>query len=149
MGDEVRSVRMTEVPVDVVRTVGFDWIEVRTNGTATIMWSNPVGYTIPTGSGPVVHGGMITMLADSAMAWCLYGLDEPPEFLTGDLRTEFIRAVPLGPVIAHGSIVRRTRKVIFAEAEVRSVDGAVLYAVGRATQVVLDGTARFTVPGLR
>ncbi len=148
MGEDVKTVRVTEFPVAAVTTVGFEWIDIRSDGSCTISWPDPGGYTIPTQDGPLVHGGMITMLADSAMAWCLYGLDEPPEFLTGDLRTEFIRAVPAGPIIAHGWVVRRTRRVIFAAAEVRSPDDTTLYAAARATQVVLEGRARMDLPGL-
>lgn len=148
MEENVRTVRVTDFPVAAVNTVGFEWIDIRSDGSCTISWPDPSGYTIPTPSGPVVHGGMVTMLADSAMAWCLYGLEDPPEFLTGDLRTEFIRAVPAGPVIAHGWVVRRTRRVIFVAAEVRSPDDALLYAAARATQVVLDGRSRLELPSL-
>lgn len=148
MQSDVRTVRVTEPDVAVVNTVGFDWIDICSDGSSTISWSDPGAYTIPTAAGPVVHGGMITMLADSAMAWCVYGLEDPPEFLTGDLRAEFIRAAPAGPIIAHGSVIRRTRRVIFTAAEVRSSDDTVLYAAARATQVVLDGSSRIVLPGL-
>ncbi len=148
MQSDIRIVRVSEFDVAAASTVGFDWIDVRSDGSATISWSDTGGYTIPTANGPVVHGGMITMLADSAMAWCVYGLADPPEFLTGDLRAEFIRAAPAGPIIAHGSVIRRTRRVIFTAAEVRSDDDTVLYAAARATQVVLDGPSRFVLAGL-
>jgi uncharacterized protein (TIGR00369 family) len=143
-----RTVRITDAPVDVVHTVGFDWIDVRSDGSSRISWSDPAGYTIPTPAGAVVHGGMITMFADAAMAWAVYGLEHPPEFLTGDLRCEFLRAAPAGPLIAEGWVVRRTRRVVFAAAEVRSVDDQVVYAAARATQVVLGDRSRVSVTGL-
>ena len=145
---DIRSVRVTDAPIDAVHTVGFDWIEVFTDGSSRIQWSNPTGYTIPTADGPVVHGGMITMLADSAMGWAVYGLENPPEFLTGDLRCEFLRAAPADALIGRGWIVRRTRRVVFAAAEVTSLEGDVVYAAARSTQVVLGDHARVVVPGL-
>lgn len=118
-------------------------------GRTSIEWDATADYGFPTASGPVVHGGMVTALLDSAMGgatWSVLNLDQV--FLTADLRVEFLRASRVGLLRATGWVVRRTRRVIFCAAELCDADGDVL-AASRCTQVVLpnDGPAgRYGAP---
>lgn len=112
-------------------------------GTVTIGWDATPDYGFPTSAGYRVHGGMVTALLDTAMGgatWTVLGPDEV--FLTADLRVEFHRATPVGPLTATGTVLKRTRRVAFCEAQLHDAEGRVL-AASRCTQVVLpaDGPA--------
>ena len=61
-------------------------------------------------------------------------LDRDQAFLTADLRVEFLRSSRPGPLVAKGSVVRRTRRVVFCAAELRDAEGTLL-ATSRCTQV--------------
>ena len=118
-------------------------------GTTTIAWEATPEYGFPTATGTVIQGGLVTALLDAAMGGaCWSVLDEDQAFLTADLRVEFLRSTRPGQVRAEGSVVRRTRRVVFCEA--RMYDGAgVMLATSRCTQVVLpaDGVAgRYDAP---
>ena len=130
-------------------TLGFrrlGWSE----GSTTIEWDATAAYGFPTAGGALVHGGMITTILDTAMGGaCWSVLDEHEAFLTADLRVEFLRATRVGTVRATGSVVRRTRRIVFCEAQLHD-DAGVLLAASRCTQVVLpaDGSAgRYTGEG--
>lgn len=120
----------------VWRTLGYrrvDWAP----GRSTIAWDAPVEYSFPTTGGPVVQGGLVTALLDAAMGGaCWSVLDRHETFLTADLRVEFLRATRPGPLTATGTVVRRTRRVVFCAAELVDTAGELL-ATSRCTQVVL------------
>jgi acyl-coenzyme A thioesterase PaaI-like protein len=81
-----------------------------------VEWDAPEEYCFPTGAGPVVQGGLVTALLDSAMGGaCWSVLDGDETFLTA---------------------VRRTRRVVFCAAELLDAEGTLL-AAARCTQVVL------------
>jgi uncharacterized protein (TIGR00369 family) len=112
-------------------------------GTATIGWDATADYGFPTAAGHRVHGGMVTAVLDTAMGGATWTvLDEDEVFLTADLRVEFHRATPVGPLTATGTVLKRTRRVVFVEAQLFDAEQRVL-AASRATQVVLpaDGPA--------
>src|SRR5215475_7300738 len=73
------------------RTLGFrrtDWAP----GTSTIEWDATAAYGFVTPSGPVIQGGLVTAILDSAMGGaCWTTLDNNEVFLTADLRVEFFR----------------------------------------------------------
>jgi uncharacterized protein (TIGR00369 family) len=69
---------------------------------------------------------------------CWSVLDPDQAFLTADLRVEFLRAARPGTLRAVGTVVRRTRRVVFCAAELLDQDGVVL-ASARCTQVVMPG----------
>jgi uncharacterized protein (TIGR00369 family) len=127
--------------VNVWQTLGFQEIG-RGPGTASVGWTATEEYCFPSGSGPVVQGGLVTAVLDAAMGgacWTVLGDDDQPAaFLTADLRVEFLRAARPGPLRAVGTVVRRTRRVVFCAADLLDADGLVL-ATSRATQVVLPG----------
>lgn len=112
-------------------------------GTVTIAWDATPEYGFPTAAGYRVHGGMVTALLDTAMGgatWTVLADDEV--FLTADLRVEFHRATPIGSLTATGTVLKRTRRVAFCEAQLFDADGRVL-AASRCTQILLpsDGPA--------
>lgn len=112
-------------------------------GTVTIAWEATPAYGFPTSAGHRVHGGLVTTLLDTAMGGATWTVLGPTEvFLTADLRVEFQRACPMGPLTATGTVVRRTSRVVFAAAQLHDPQGRVV-AESRATQLVLpaDGPA--------
>lgn len=111
-------------------------------GTTTISWDATPEYGFPTASGQVIQGGLVTALLDAAMGGaCWSVLDEGEAFLTADLRVEFLRSTRVGTVSATGTVVRRTRRVVFCEASLVDTEGQVL-AASRCTQVVLPAEGR-------
>jgi uncharacterized protein (TIGR00369 family) len=112
-------------------------------GATTIEWQATADYCFPTADGPVVHGGLVTALLDSAMGgacWTVLNNDEV--FLTADLRVEFLRVSRPELLRATGTVIRRTRRVVFCSAEMRSADDRLL-ATSRCTQVVLPDAGPF------
>ena len=120
-------------------------------GSATIEWDATADYGFPTRAGHVIQGGLVTALLDASMGGaCWSVLDAHEAFLTADLRVEFLRATRVGTVSATGTVVRRTRRVVFCAAEMHDAQGALL-ATSRCTQVVLPAEAdggRAEPPGL-
>jgi uncharacterized protein (TIGR00369 family) len=117
-------------------------------GSTTIGWDAPQDYCFPSAGGPVVQGGLVTALLDAAMGGaCWSVLDADQAFLTADLRVEFLRPTRPGPLTSTGTVVRRTRRVVFCSAELFDADGTLL-ATSRCTQVVLpaSGPAGRSIP---
>ena len=107
------------------------------HGSTTIEWDATAEYGFPTRGGQVIQGGLVTALLDAAMGGaCWSVLDDDQAFLTADLRVEFLRATRVGTVRATGTVVRRTRRVVFCQAQLWDADGLLL-AASRCTQVVL------------
>lgn len=132
----------------VWQTLGFFEIG-RGEGTATVGWTATEDYCFPSGAGPVVQGGLVTALLDAAMGGaCWTVLDEDQSFLTADLRVEFLRASRPGELRAVGTVVRRTRRVVFCAADLLGADGTVL-ASARGTQVVRSADRGRTWPPAR
>jgi uncharacterized protein (TIGR00369 family) len=119
------------------------------SGSTTIGWDAPQDYCFPSAGGPVVQGGLVTALLDAAMGGaCWSVLDSDQAFLTADLRVEFLRPTRPGQLSATGTVVRRTRRVVFCAADLFDAEGKLL-ATSRCTQVVLpaSGPAGRGVPG--
>jgi uncharacterized protein (TIGR00369 family) len=117
------------------RTLGYRGVE-QVDGRAAIEWEATPDFCFHAPSGPIVHGGMVATLLDTAMGsacWSLMADDE--DFLTADLRTEFMRAARPGTLRAEGRVVQRSRRVVFCEADLFDRDGALL-ASARCTQIV-------------
>ena len=112
-------------------------------GSTSIEWTATPEYCFPTAEGPVVQGGLVTALLDAAMGgacWTVLDLDQV--FLTADLRVEFLHVSRPGLLTASGTVVRRTRRIVFCSAELHAADG-VLLAASRCTQVVLPNAGPF------
>jgi len=119
----------------VWRTLGYRGIE-QADGRSVIEWDATPDYCFHSPTGPIVHGGMVTTLLDTAMGaacWTLMPADE--DFLTADLRAEFLRAARPGTLRAVGSVVQRNRRVVFCAAELYDLEGDLL-ATARCTQIV-------------
>lgn len=116
--------------------LGWRLIDVEP-GRATLEWEPTTDHAFPAGDDWIVHGGMVTALLDTAMGqstWTL--LDRNEVFLTADLHTDFYRATRPGPIRAEGHIVHKTRRLVFAVAELFDGEGKLL-AGGRATNTIL------------
>jgi uncharacterized protein (TIGR00369 family) len=117
------------------RTLGYRGIE-QGDGRSVIEWDATPEFCFQAPSGPIVHGGMVATLLDTAMGgacWSLMAHEE--DFLTADLRTEFVRAARPGTLRAEGRVVQRSRRVVFCAADLFDAEGALL-ASARCTQIV-------------
>jgi uncharacterized protein (TIGR00369 family) len=117
------------------RTLGYRGVE-QGAGRSVIEWDATADFCFHAPSGPIVHGGMVTTLLDTAMGGaCWSVLDEHESFLTADLRVEFVRAARPGVLRAEGVVVRRNRRVAFCAADLFDAAGELL-ASSRCTQIV-------------
>ncbi len=73
----------------------------------------------------VVAGGVIAALLDEAMAHAvLAGLEDAQQTATVELSTRYMRTVREGQrVVAYGRVLKRGRRVVTVEAELRMLDG--------------------------
>jgi uncharacterized protein (TIGR00369 family) len=119
-------------------TLGYRGIE-QGDGWAVIEWDATVDYCFTAASGPIVHGGLVTTLLDTAMGGACHSiLDGAETFLTADLRAEFLRPTRPGTLRAEGRVVHTTRRMVFCGAELRDAEG-VHVASARCTQIRLAG----------
>jgi uncharacterized protein (TIGR00369 family) len=112
------------------------------DGLAAIEWDATPEFCFHSPSGPIVHGGMVTTLLDTAMGGaCWSTLDEDESFLTADLRVEFMRSARPGPLLAEGRVVQRNRRVAFCSADLFDPERNLL-ATSRCTQILRrDGSS--------
>ena len=116
-------------------TLGYRSLE-QGGGRAVIEWEATPEFCFQTPGGPIVHGGMVTTLLDTAMGGaCWSVLDEGESFLTADLRVEFMRSSRPGTLRAEGTVVQRNRRVAFCGAELYDAEGTLL-AASRCTQII-------------
>jgi uncharacterized protein (TIGR00369 family) len=116
-------------------TLGYRGVE-QGEGVAAIEWDATVDYCFPGSSGPIVHGGLVTTLLDTAMGGACHSVLEDDEtFLTADLRAEFFRPTRPGTLRADGRVVQRTKRTVFCAADLKDAEGTLL-ASGRCTQVL-------------
>ena len=122
-------------PPHIWRTLGYRGIE-EAEGLSVIEWDATPDFCFHSPSGPIVHGGLVATVLDTAMGgacWSTLGEDE--HFLTGDLRVEFMRAARPGTLRAEGRVVQRNRRVAFCSAELYDAEGTLL-ASARCTQII-------------
>jgi uncharacterized protein (TIGR00369 family) len=123
----------------VWRTLGYRGVE-QADGRSVIEWDAGPDYCFHSPAGPIVHGGMVTTLLDTAMGGACWTLmDEDEDFLTADLRAEFLRSARPGTLRAVGTVVQRNRRVVFCAAELYDSEGTLL-ATARCTQIVRRAT---------
>jgi uncharacterized protein (TIGR00369 family) len=116
-------------------TLGYRGIR-QGDGEAVIEWEATPDYCFQAPSGPIVHGGMVTTLLDTAMGGACWSLlDEGESFLTADLRVEFMSSSRPGTLRAEGRVVWRDRRVAFCSAELYDEAGTLL-ASSRCTQII-------------
>jgi uncharacterized protein (TIGR00369 family) len=122
-------------PPHIWLTLGYRGVEQR-DGISVIEWDATPEYAFPSPSGPVVHGGMVTTVLDTAMGGaCWSVLEEGESFLTADLRVEFMRSARPGTLRAKGRVIQRNRRVAFCSAELYDAEGTQL-ASSRCTQIL-------------
>jgi uncharacterized protein (TIGR00369 family) len=121
----------------VWRTLGYRRIS-QGGGESVLEWDASAAYAFPAPSGPIVHGGLVATLLDTAMGGACWGtLEDGESFLTADLRCEFLRAARPGTLRAKGWVVQRNRRVAFCAADLYQ-DGELL-ATARCTQIIRAG----------
>jgi uncharacterized protein (TIGR00369 family) len=106
------------------------------DGRSAIEWDATPEYCFHSPGGPIVHGGMVTTVLDTAMGGaCWSVLEEGEDFLTADLRVEFMRAARPGTLRAEGLVIQRNRRVAFCSADLYDAGGELL-ASSRCTQII-------------
>ena len=126
-------------------TLGMQVVE-RGDGASVLRWEATEAYGFATASGPVIHGGMVTTILDSAMgAACWTVLTGDEVFLTADLRVEFYRSARPGPLTARGKVIKRTSRLAFCAAELFDADDRLL-AGSRCTQTIVPSGGPGTRP---
>jgi uncharacterized protein (TIGR00369 family) len=119
----------------VWRTLGYRG-EPPENGQAVIEWDASEEYSFPADSGPILHGGLVTTVLDTAMGGACWSLLEEGEtFLTADLRVEFFRPARPGKLRAEGRVVHRTKRIVFCAAEAFDTERNIV-AAARCTQIL-------------
>ena len=117
--------------------LGWTVVEVGA-GHSILEWTPTEDHAFLAGDVWVVHGGMVTALLDTAMGQATWSLLNDTEvFLTSDLRTEFYRVTRPGTIRAHGKVVHKTRRVVFASADLFD-EGGKLLASCRGTNQILE-----------
>jgi acyl-coenzyme A thioesterase PaaI-like protein len=80
----------------------------------------------------IAHGGILCTILDEVMAWALVGDDSWG--LTARMQVDFRRPVPIEhPIRAEGSIVRRRRRLVETEGQLRDARDGQLLATATAT----------------
>jgi len=127
-------------PPHVWHTLGYRSLEYG-DGRIAMEWDATVEYCFHgPGDSRIVHGGMVATLLDTAMGGACWSLLEDGEdFLTADLRVEFMRSATPGTLRAEGRVVQRNRRVAFCSAELFDADGTLL-AAARCTQIIRRST---------
>lgn len=84
-------------------------------------------------SSGVVHGGFLSLLADSAISTALRSvLDEDAAITTVELNINFLRPARAGMITGCGTLVHQGRTLAVGTAEIKDESGRLL-ACGRAT----------------
>jgi uncharacterized protein (TIGR00369 family) len=119
----------------VWRTLGYRRVS-QAGGETVLEWDATTEYAFPAPSGPIIHGGLVATLLDTAMGGACWSLlKEGETFLTADLHVEFLRSSRPGTLRAKGKVVHRTKRVVFCAAELYDAAGGHL-ASARCTQVL-------------
>jgi uncharacterized protein (TIGR00369 family) len=122
-------------PPHIWLTLGYRAVR-QGEGESVIEWDATPDYCFHAPSGPIVHGGMVSTLLDTAMGGACWSLlPEDESFLTADLRVEFMRSARPGTLRAEGRVIQRNRRVAFCSAELYDAAGELL-ASSRCTQII-------------
>jgi uncharacterized protein (TIGR00369 family) len=111
------------------RFVSFD----RETETVTLTFEAPAAFVTPRG---IVQGGLVAGFLDEVMGWAhVLATDYAEAPLNLDLNMTLLGGVPAGqPIIGTGRVLRRGKRVIFLEGELRDEAGKVL---ARATSTAI------------
>ena len=86
----------------------------------------------------VAHGGAITSLADTAVAFALMTLIQPGERVTTvEIKINFLTPVTEGELVGESRVIQKGKRLALAETEVKDQNGK-LVAKGLATYMILS-----------
>jgi acyl-CoA thioesterase len=86
----------------------------------------------------VVHGGAITSLADTAVAFALMTLIQPGEQVTTvEMKINFLAPVTEGELVGESRIIQKGKRLAMADMEVKDQNGKRI-AKGLATYMILS-----------
>jgi uncharacterized protein (TIGR00369 family) len=121
-----------EAETGVYRTFRMRIVEAEAGRVRLEAEPNAEAAGFPTARGPILHGGVIATIADSALATAAGTVaDEGMVPTTADLHVEFFRTGRPGPVSAQAEVRHRTRRLAYCSATVEQ-DGEPI-AEARAT----------------
>lgn len=81
--------------------------------------------------GGVLHGGVPYTLADTAMAIAIVGDLEPDQHCaTIEIKMTYLKAVTEGELICTANVIKKGRRIVLAEAEVRNGSEPIAKATG-------------------
>ncbi|MHC1626757.1 MAG: PaaI family thioesterase [Methanoculleaceae archaeon] len=83
-----------------------------------------------------LQGGILTALADEAMALAIFSVLDGGGIATVSESTGYFRGVREGRLAATGRVVRRGRRIVFAEGEVRKIPDDILCSRTQAAFVI-------------
>lgn len=87
-----------------------------------------------------LQGGIYVALSDEAIALALYTLlAENERIATIDEHTSFLKGINTGTIVATGQVVRKGRRVAFADGEVRSAADGTLLSRTSTSFAVIEG----------
>jgi uncharacterized protein (TIGR00369 family) len=111
-------------------------------GTARVRYEARADFTNPLGN---IQGGILAAMLDDAMGPALVATLEPGQFApTLEMKVSYLAPAKVGPLWAHGRVLKRGRSNAFVEGEIVDADGKVL---ARATATVLIIVS--DAPGIR
>lgn len=116
MLDRIRMGLRGEVPPPpIAQLIGFTLTDVEP-GRAVIAFEATPQHANPMGT---LHGGVLCDIADAAMGMAYAStLDEDESFTTLELKTNFLRPIRRGKLVATGRVVNAGRTVGLAECDV-------------------------------
>lgn len=122
-------------PSPIAALVGLEPVSV-TDGEVRFRCRPDESFYNPVGT---VHGGLLCTLLDSAAACAVHStLPAGVGFTSVELKTSFLRSVQAGDELeVRGWVVKRGRRICFAEAEVRDGAGRSV-ATGSSSVLVVD-----------
>ncbi len=114
--DRIRMVQRGEAaPPPIARLIGFTLSEVEP-GRAVVTFDADGRHANPMGT---VHGGVLCDVADAAMGMAYAAtLDAGETFPTLELKINFLKPVPAGPLVATGRLVKGGHTVGLGECDV-------------------------------
>jgi uncharacterized protein (TIGR00369 family) len=122
-------------PPPVAQLIGLELLEVKPDRalfglSVDRRHQNPMG---------TLHGGILCDLGDAAMGCAVAtGLAPAQSYTTIELKINYFKPVRQERLVATATVIRRTRKLAYAEAEVRD-EGGSLVAKLASTCLVLSG----------
>ncbi len=110
-------------------------IEEMTPGYARLVLPFRIEYTHSLG---VVQGGIITAIADAAVAHAIMPmLDEGQSCTTVELKINFLAPVTKEDMVAEARVIKKGRQIVLGEADVKSPEGR-HFARAMATYMVIS-----------